>query len=101
MTPASAVASASSRRTARLAIASLWRRNRRQASVRCDRPCSSSPSDSKVGGAWVLVATGLRTCPGGWSMVPSGIADPWVEDGVEDVRHQVEHDHERHRDHYP
>src|SRR5437870_1747231 len=91
-----------SRRTMRLAMASLWRLNRRYASCRVLRTRSWTVSgttsraiaSASTGSGWV--AAGIRSISS-WSR----IADPRVEDGVQDVGHQVEDDHEEHRDHHP
>src|SRR5207244_9982597 len=89
-------------RTMRLPMASLWRLNRRHASCRVvstrswgltSRSAGASMSGS-TGSGWV--AAGIRSISS-WSR----IADPRVEDGVQDVCHQVEDDHEEHGDHHP
>src|SRR5438093_1755150 len=90
------------RSTMRLAMASLWRLNRRSASCRVERMrswrangrTSGAETSGSTGSGWV--AAGIRSISS-WSR----IADPRVKDGVHDIGHQVEDDHEEHCDHHP
>src|SRR5579859_4017558 len=96
-------------RMKRLPMASLWRLNRRRASRRGERWLSSTPSCSALGTRPSSTAStgstgsagSVRTAPppipaspgaAGRSGVISGIADPWVKYGVQDVGDQVEQD---------
>src|SRR6266567_135201 len=85
-------------------MASLWRLKRRHASWRVLRALSEAAAVTVV--AWAMTSTppGWLTegTSGMWSRsLLSGIADPRVQDGVHDVRHQVEDDHEGHGHHHP
>src|SRR5919201_3067147 len=88
--------------TMRLAMASLWRLNLRHASWRVVSTRSwiiagsapTSESSVSTGSGWV--AAGTRSISS-WSR----IADPRIKDGVQDVGHQVEDDHEEDGDHHP
>src|SRR3954469_4407949 len=88
--PPTKASSTTRRSTTRLIIAARCRRNRRRTSwnwLRWATVNSRSVAD---------------TCGGDWTAVGvSGIADPGVEDGVEQVGYQVEHDHHDRRDQQP
>src|SRR5436309_3052214 len=89
-------------RMARLAMASLCRRNRRHASWRVESTRSwkmaggaeGAVLGTSTGSGWVAAGTrSISSC--------SRIADPRVQDRVQDVRDQVEHDDEEDRHHHP
>src|SRR5436309_11107717 len=95
------VSSPSRMRIDRLPMASLCRLNRRQASWRVLRTrswiaagTSGAETSVSTGKGWVAAAT--RSI---WSW--SRIADPRVENGVQDVGSEVEDDHEEHGHHHP
>src|SRR2546421_2662766 len=56
--------------------------------------------DAGAGGCWPLspAPCSRRISVGDWT---SGIANPWVDDTVEEVGDQVEHDHDDGGDHQP
>src|SRR6266496_2705182 len=80
-------------------MASLCRLNRRQASCLVVRTLSSTAAVT----APAVPAPGSRTATGPPAEPPasSRITDPRVQEGVRDVGHQVEQDHERNCDHDP
>src|SRR3954452_21615085 len=94
----------------KLTMAGLWRRKRLHASCRWLRLWvvgSATASSGGIGarGGASTAAASMRPGAAGRSGTPlwrsSRIADPRVQERVQDVRDEVEQDHERYRDHQP